>query len=439
MRRKKTKKAERSFKFTLNVTKRGRAQLELGQIFPLSQEALNSCCGSSFSSKGRHFAMSSVLHYDIIAQIIDIVGENYDINLIKELALVSHSFNQICGKHLFATVDLYDDIPIKQASSKKGFVKLLKRRPEVVKYIRKLTYNLEYNDSFHASSFSSTNPCSDHDDNLLSLVLPNFLRTISFLSCLTITARTLEWWSTVHSSLTSALLHLMHLPTINHIDLSSIDDFPLSSLTTTGFVNLRRLDIFSLTFKDDVPDIVVPSEMKIREFHTLRSSLLTTKLLRAETQDGQPVFNFMDLRRLSIDLSCYIRDEWNLRYLLQNARSLKELGLAVCVFTVFGQLALFETLEAMTGNNMLEVFSLELLPKGSETEDFIGSTFQAVEEMLIKPGWSALRQVSFKVASMRPDLFDALQSIPERYLSHILKLESVYFSYECNLEQNDYD
>ena len=260
MRRKKTKKAERSFKFTLNVTKRGRAQLELGQIFPLSQEALNSCCGSSFSSKGRHFAMSSVLHYDIIAQIIDIVGENDDINLIKELALVSHSFNQICGKHLFATVDLYDDIPIKQASSKKGFVKLLKRRPEVVKYIRKLTYNLEYNDSFHASSFSSTNPCSNHDDNILSLVLPNFLRTISFLSCLTITARTLEWWSTVHSSLTSALLHLMHLPTINHIDLSSIDDFPLSSLTTTGFVNLRRLDIFSLTFKDDVPDIVVPSE-----------------------------------------------------------------------------------------------------------------------------------------------------------------------------------
>jgi hypothetical protein len=47
-----------------------------------------------------------VLPYDVIAQIIDNVGENDDMNLIKELALVSHSFNQICSKHLFATVVL---------------------------------------------------------------------------------------------------------------------------------------------------------------------------------------------------------------------------------------------------------------------------------------------------------------------------------------------
>ena len=39
--------------------------------------------------------MSSVLPFDIIALIIDIVGENQDTNLLKELALVSHSFLQI--------------------------------------------------------------------------------------------------------------------------------------------------------------------------------------------------------------------------------------------------------------------------------------------------------------------------------------------------------
>jgi hypothetical protein len=71
--------------------------------------------------------MSPVLPFDIISLIIDIVGENNDTNLLKELALASHSFLQICSKHLFATVELHDADPIRHvASSKKGFVKLLK-------------------------------------------------------------------------------------------------------------------------------------------------------------------------------------------------------------------------------------------------------------------------------------------------------------------------
>ena len=89
----------------------------------------------------QHSTMSSVLPFDIIALIIDIVGENNDTNLLKDLALVSHSFLQTCSKHLFATVELHDADPKRRvASSKKGFVKLLESRPEVVKYIRKLTY-----------------------------------------------------------------------------------------------------------------------------------------------------------------------------------------------------------------------------------------------------------------------------------------------------------
>ena len=55
--------------------------------------------------------MSPVLPFDIIALIIDTVGENKDTKLLKELALVSHSFLQICSKHLFATVELYNANP----------------------------------------------------------------------------------------------------------------------------------------------------------------------------------------------------------------------------------------------------------------------------------------------------------------------------------------
>jgi hypothetical protein len=385
--------------------------------------------------------MSTVLNFDIIALIIDIVGENKDTTLLKELALVSHSFLQICSKHLFATINLHDATSRPHvASSKEGFLKLLKSRPDVVNYIRKLTYKVSY----------PTRPSFNNDDHLL---LP-ILRRIPRLNCLKINASYSDW-NILDSSLTSGLLHLMHLPTVNHIDLSSIDNFPLSSLTPS--VNLHRLDI--LLLKECVsPKIDVVSEMmpKIREFQTLYSSLSTTKLLYAKTQDGRPAFNFMDLRRLSMNFN-YHGDERNIRYLLQNAKLLEELHLSVAhdqnlvellppsartlkvlsltVFLDSVHLWICEVLEAMAGHNMLEALSFEVHVGGLGTEDSIGSIIQNVATVLVKPGWSALRQVYFKVlfASSevsredRAKLLETLQSLPDKYLSHLPKLVTFNF------------
>ena len=421
----------------------------------------------------RHSTMSSVLPYDIIAEIIDIVGENDNTILIKELALVSHSFNQICGKYLFATVDLHDAVPMRQASSKKGFVKLLERRPEVVKYIRKLRYLVEYDGSFQSSSFSSTYP-RHYDDDLLSPVLPNFLRTISFLNCLTIAGSKLVEWDTIDSSLTSALLHLMHLPTIDHIDLSSIENFPLSSLAASKSPNLRRLDINYLTLGEDDPleNVVLPEAMpKILEFNTSDSSAMAEKLIHAKTQDGQPAFSYMDLRRLSISSSSsvFYQDDLNLQFftyvMMLNAKLLEKLRFSVACregfegvheifispcarilkeldfslsFSATESLALFEDLEVMARDNMLEVFSLQIVVDSSETDDFIGNagfTFQKVEEELVKAGWFALRKVSFKVLIIcwNADISEALNSLPDKYLSYLPKLESIDFKYEWNI------
>ena len=417
----------------------------------------------------QHSTMLSVLPLDILIQIIDIIGENKDTDLLKELALVSHPFLQICSKHLFATVELHDaanDWTGHVASSKKGFIKLLKSRPDVVKHIRKLTYTVSYNYQ-SLPTYPSFVTSFVNDDRLLSPILPNFLRTISHLNCLTITASKLKW-ETLDSSLTSAFLHLMHLPTINHIELSSIQDFPLSSLTPS--VNLRRLDIFYLICDDTLeedgsPEFVFQSEMmpKLREFHTSDSAVLTTKLLHAKRHDGRPAFNFMDLRRLSLS-SSGLEDDRNIRYLLQNARLLEKLclsvepgqslvglhdilslsahtlkvfDLTVSLYSVPSPAGLCEELEAMAGHNMLEALSFEFGVGGRETEDFIGSIIQKVWEVLIKPGWSALRQVSFKVTIAcclvsredSAELSEALQSLPDKYLSHLSKLELNYSAY----------
>ena len=119
----------------------------------------------------------------------------------------------------------------------------------------------------------------------------------------------------------------MHLPTINHIEISDIEKFPLSSLISC--VNLLRLDVLRLEHDDDDDFEIVQSEVipKLREFHTRGSSLLTRKLLHVKMQDGRPAFNLMNLRRLLLCANIFDDNEWNLRYILQNAKLLEELCL----------------------------------------------------------------------------------------------------------------
>ena len=413
--------------------------------------------------------MSPVIPFDIITVIIDIVGESKDTDLLKELALVSHSFLQICSKHLFATVELHDTVPRHYlAASNKGFVKLLKSRPDVVNYIRKLTYKMGNDSHYQSLQLPPTHPNyrSDDDSHLLSLIPPNFLQTIPHLNSLTIASA--GDWKTLDSSLKSSLLHLMQRPTINHIELSFIRNFPLSSLTSS--VNLHRLYISHLFDShhdgEDGSFENIHSEMILRELHTSESSLPTTKLLHAKTQDGRPAFNFTNLRRLSISFTLF-EDEWIIRHLLQNAKLLEKLHLSVDFRrSVVGLLSLSartlkvldltlflyrfsfpplsglcEELETMAGHNMLESLSFEIKVDSHETEDFIGSVIQKVEEVLVNPGWSNLRQVSFKVFCLTwadKAKLEALRSLPDKYLSHLSKLESVAFNYSADIFKSTY-
>ena len=413
---------------------------------------------AAMSSNVQYATMWPFLPFDITSLIIDIVGGSKDTVLLKELSLVSHSFHQICSKHLFATVDLHD-ANCKCASSKKRFIKLVKSRPNVVNYIRKVTYKVSY-----------VNDIND-DDHLLSPILSNFLPTTSRLNSLAIIAFSRNW-NLLDSSLTSAFLHLMRFPTVNHIDLSNIKNFPFSSLPQS--VNLHRLDINTLTHFDQ-PEIVVESEMnqmmpKIREFHTSDSYLSTTKLLHAKMHDGRPAFNFMDLRRLWIFLMVS-EDERNFRYLLQNAKLLEKLHLSVLhgqglmgLHDILSPIArtlkvlsfsvsadhpalagLYEELEAMTGHYMVEALSIEFIVDselGDDTVDSVGCDFQKVEKVLVKPGWSALRQVSFIVSSsfenITPKLTEVFQSLPDIYLSHLSKLESVSFNFSISVQPDSF-
>jgi len=271
----------------------------------------------------------------------------------------------------------------------------------------------------------------------------------------------------------------MHLPTITHIDLSFIENFPVSSLTPC--VNLLRLDINHLCRfdpyedgDDDVSFEIVQSEMlpKLREFHTVGSSRFTRKLLRAKMQDGRPAFDLKNLRQLSLYADHF--EEENNRDILQNAkllenlclrngygqiivrlhdilapsaRTLKVLDLTLPIHSMPPPSGLCEELEAMAGHNVLESMTFAVEVEGHETVDYIGSMIEKVEEVLMKPGWPALRQVSFKVEIAccivsREDsakLSEVLQSLPDKYLCHLSKrLEVNYSAYvvKCGYDRD---
>ena len=74
-----------------------------------------------------------------------------------------------------------------------------------------------------------------------------------------------------------------------------------------------------------------------------------------------------------------------------SARTLKVFDLSVSLsysdrlaLTWFG-----EELGTMVGRCMLEAFSFKVYVYGDVTEDLVGSILRQVEEVLVKPGWSA--------------------------------------------------
>ena len=136
--------------------------------------------------------------------------------------------------------------------------------------------------------------------------------------------------------------------------------------------------------------------------------------------------------------------------LYPSSRSLKILDFTVCLYDESSALqlaGLCEELEAISGHSFLEALSFEVHVVGHETKDFIGTIIQNMVKVLVKPGWSSLRQVSFEISiacclvssEASAVLSEALQSLPDKYLSHLLKLESIAFNFSASVVKCAFD
>ena len=83
----------------------------------------------------------------------------------------------------------------------------------------------------------------------------------------------------------------------------------------------------------------------------------------------------------------------------------------------------------MTGENILEALSFDIFIQEGDDQEMIGPIIQDIEKALVKPGWSALRQVSISVKAqgignleVRAEMEEDLQSLAENYLSQLLEV-----------------
>lgn len=257
------------------------------------------------------------LPYDIVGHIIDILAAEGDLTPIKNVSLASSSLLHLCRRYIFHTIPSYHR---RLRSLKKPFISLLVNNPAIAQYIRVLNY------AVHPKDYQ------------LSPLLPSLLQTISHLKYLRITSAIDSHekfdWAEIDPLLQSALLHLMHLPTLTHFVIMRVRNIPISALAPC--ISLEQLDIRYTTVAQlgSCSQTSRPQTPRILHLRIDSSQTAVGRLLRARWNDGRQVLDFTHVKTLVLDFDIF-QDRELTQELFENVKDLEELKInGMFTFTV---------------------------------------------------------------------------------------------------------
>jgi hypothetical protein len=229
--------------------------------------------------------MSSIFPLEIEEIILDILSEDdEDHSALKTCSLVCQAFLPICRKHIFGSIVLNDSKRFKCPDSHE-FVRLLSKSPEIADYVRKLDFTVRKGDMSIPSIQES-------------------LKRISRLESLTVLGwvpRTLNW---SNNPIRPALLHLLHLRTLTHFNVTNFLDFVVSDLIPC--VNLKYLHIgnnMSAAAENTFPATLPVHPIRLNEFVVRHAStIVAMKLFTARLPDGQLIIDFGSLLKITVGI-----------------------------------------------------------------------------------------------------------------------------------------
>jgi len=231
---------------------------------------------------------TSLLPLETIETIIDALAAD-DIQSVSSCARVCHAFLPLSRKHIFASIILNDNSSQTPSPTARMLERLLSTTPEIAIHIRSLTYCIDVED-FKNKPFQDT------------------LEKITRLQSLHVWYYNRVKFDWKRNPLRTALLHLLHLPTLTHLKLFAIDNFAASDLIPC--LNLKELDLQNVAAAH--PDGEVPTTFpnrspRLSTFSAgVRSNTLTTQLCGRQRPDGKPLVDFAGVTKISFK---YLRTE----------------------------------------------------------------------------------------------------------------------------------
>jgi hypothetical protein len=230
---------------------------------------------------------SIIFPLEIEEMILNILGEDDEgHSALTMCSLVCHAFLPICRKHIFRSIALNDySVP---SHNTQAFERLLRETPEIAEYIRKLDYTI------HHADFTST---SIHES----------LKRISRLEFLTLGEPDIARFNWRRTSIRPALLHLLHLPTLTHFQVTdNTYDFIVSDLIPC--VNLKYLNIgnnMTVAAKNIYPaaSSFPVHSIQLNEFVAGLGTSSSSAIMKLSTTcrpDGQPIIDFGSLSKITV-------------------------------------------------------------------------------------------------------------------------------------------
>lgn len=234
------------------------------------------------------------LPLEIIGNIIDMLvddGTN-DLQHVKAFSLTCQSFLPLCRKHLFFSVHvIITNTGMRYAHRSEEFGYLLRDTPVIARYIRRLEIRLYI---VHPQPTVLYFPGC----------IPRLLTRLQLL-VLVNEQREDPWyiknWNSIPPLIQHSLLSLMHLPTLNSLDLKWIDNFPISSLITC--TNIKHLSAQRLNITGENDDTAFPlsyNPMQLQSFEISLRYPEQLRLLAARCLDGRPVLDFTGLEKIIV-------------------------------------------------------------------------------------------------------------------------------------------
>ncbi|KAF8150742.1 hypothetical protein B0H34DRAFT_801670 [Crassisporium funariophilum] len=368
--------------------------------------------------------MSSTL--PVPTEIVDIIVNiliKEDWRLLKTCSLVCRTFLHVCRRHLFSTITIS-----RRRLTPATFTQLLSAYPYIVNHVRKLEYCIPAYPQFNEATMAT---------------LPRLLRTLERLQRLDISSvdraeGSLDW-ANLESSMRTALLELMRLPTLTELRIGNIQNFPMSNLDRC--ITVTQLNVYGFTTTHAAEEWLLPSQHsplrqsaftgskpRVANLQVGRRTLPALKSLGltiANQNDIAFASSFANhiagLERLDLSVNCTIHSSDHPEYssyespmsllelgsfgfIASNSHTLKTIILNFNIDDDNGHwndplFGLCDELEAMSAKDVLE--SLVIKVKfGLEAEcNTSEGPWEQLGSILSRPEWSALQVVSlsFKV------------------------------------------